>query len=282
MSVLKQNSKYAHQNSKVQERQTIYDEQSHSTWNYLYNKQLHNLQNKAIPIFLLCLKALKLPSTYVPTLYEVSKHLIKNTGWEIIEVNGLIDNKEFFTLLANKKFPSTTYIRSIEEVGISKDPDIFHELFGHVPMLMDLKHRHFVQKFGELGLRFNQTEQALLQRLYWYTYETGLINTTKGYRIFGGSLLSSIQESTHVFCDKVNKQSFDLVELLRTPYRADRVQDIYFILESVERFFALLDNEKLLHQALNKAYNLGEYPASFIIDGTKYESYNCCKFIIEN
>jgi phenylalanine-4-hydroxylase len=258
-----------------------YNDKDQETWSYLYRKQLINLQDKATYEFLQNLALLKLPENHIPSLSYVSNILKIATGWEVVEVNDLIKSTEFFELLANKKFPSTTYIRSENELGISKDPDIFHELFGHVPMLMSKKHSHYIQKFGKHGLSFNEIEREFLQRVYWFSYETGLINTKNGIKIIGGSLLSSFIESAHIFYNKVVIKPFSLIEVLRTPYRADTIQNVYFLLNNIEELFNILDNVESLKNAINKAYYMGEYPAPFGVKNTKYESVGLCKYIIK-
>jgi phenylalanine-4-hydroxylase len=283
MSHLKQNIEYSNLD-KIQEltsSSNTYKAQDQETWSYLYNTQLTNLEDKATPDFLGNLKSLMLPHNNIPSLSEVSDTLMESNGWEVVEVNGLINNDEFFNLLANKKFPSTTYIRGNNELNISKDPDIFHELFGHVPMLMNDEHAHYMQQIGKFGISCNDRDKALLQRLYWFVYEVGLIQTKNGMRIIGGSLLSSIEESKQAFANaNVVIKSFSLKEVLRTPYRADKLQNVYFVLNNIKDFFDILDKPQLLKNTINEAYHLGEYPASFIVENTKYESVRCCKYIV--
>jgi phenylalanine-4-hydroxylase len=230
-----------------------YSSKDHKTWSYLYSKQLINLQDKATPDFFQNLALLKLPEHHIPALSKISNALEAATSWEVVEVDGLITGGEFFDLLANKKFPSTTYIRSDGELGMSKVPDIFHELFGHVPMLMNIQHSHHMQQFGKLGLSLNARERALLQRVYWFIYEVGLMNTTNGVKIMGASLLSSFKESTHVFSNNIITKPFSLIEVLRTPYRDDIMPSIYFTLNSFDEIFDILDDVEYLKNAINEA-----------------------------
>ena len=256
-----------------------YSSKDHKTWAYLYGKQFINLQDKATPDFFQNLVLLRLPEHHIPALSEISNILKTATSWEVVAVDGLIPGEEFFDLLANKKFPSTTYIRSDSELGMSKTPDIFHELFGHVPMLMNQQHSHYMQQLGKLGLSFNERERVLLQRVYWFTYEVGLMNTKNGMKIIGASVLSSFRESNHVFSNKIITKPFSLIEVLRTPYRDDIMPSIYFTFNSFEEFFDTLDDVTYLRNSINEALHMEELPMPFVVENTINESIEYCEFM---
>lgn len=258
-----------------------YSIEEHAVWKTLYNQQIENLKNKAICKFFDYVNLYDLPSEYIPQLSEISLRLKKQTGWEIIRVEGLIDTITFFQLLANKKFPSTVNIRKRSELEISKDPDVFHEIFGHTVLLMEKEHAHYIQMFGKIALTLNKIELRLLQRLFWFTYEVGLIQTCEGVRIYGGSILSSLKESNHALnIENVNKKPFSILDILRTPYRADELQKSYYILDSFQTLFNILDNREYLVKKIWEAYFLGEFPSEFMIDDSLYISVNCCQRIL--
>ncbi len=257
-----------------------YSKNDHATWSHLYTMQENNLKDLAHPKVLGCLEKIALPKENIPQLKEISDRLCEETGWQISRVEDLIDSYEFFELLSNRIFPSTVYIRNSKELSLSRDPDIFHELFGHCPILLDKSHADLFQKFGILGLKLDEIERKFLQRLFWFTFETGLIMTNNGLKIYGGSLLSSIQESRYSITDtNVPRKSFDLISVFRTPYRADLLQGIYYIIQNFSQLYTILDDSDLIRKKIEIAYNLGEFLPSFPVEEKfeKYINYNICK-----
>jgi phenylalanine-4-hydroxylase len=259
-----------------------YSDDNHRTWEYLYKTQIINLQDLAYHRMLKCLEEFSLPKNYIPQLDEVSQKLYKKTGWQVSKVDDLIDGEIFFQLLSDRMFPSTIYIRSNDEASLSRDPDIFHELFGHCPILLDEMHANLFQKFGSLGLRLDQVQRAFLQRLFWFTFETGLIHTKHGLKIYGGSLLSSIKESRYAVEDSAPlKQEFNMIDMFRTSYRADLLQSIYYVITDFSQLHSMLDDIELIKKNIEIAYELGEFPPSFPIEKPyiKYMSYNICQHV---
>lgn len=258
--------------------QMIYSDNENAIWENLYNNQIELLKNKAFDKFLNNLDYLALPKASVPQLTEVSTKIKSVTGWQLVPVEGLIDYQNFFNLLANRKFPSTTYIRKSSELNLSKDPDIFHEIFGHSPMLLDIKYATAIQNFASTALKAPKLLQPLLQRVLWFTIETGLINTKNGLRIYGSSILSSALETIYSLNSNIPlRKNFSLIDVMRTPYRADILQPIYYVIDSYESLFDLLNEHDLILHSANQAYNLGEYKAHFPIVHNKYISINCCR-----
>lgn len=259
-----------------------YSEEEHNIWKCLYNKQFSNLQNLACAKVLECLNELSLPKSYIPQLYDVSKKLYQKTGWQISQVGDLIDGDAFFQLLSNRMFPSTIYIRGNDEVSLSKDPDIFHELFGHCSLLLDIEYANLFEKFGLIGLQFDKIQRMFFQRLFWFTFETGLVRTHLGLKIYGGSLISSIKESRYAIEDHAAiKQEFNMIDIFRTSYRADLLQSIYYIASDLSQFLTMLDDVDLIKRNIEIAYESGEFAPLFPIEKkySKYTSYNICKFI---
>lgn len=261
---------------------TQYEDENHKSWFSLYNNQIAYVRDKAEINLLKNLEVLSLPTSHIPDLLDVSQTLKKITGWEIVGVEGLVETLQFFKMLSKKQFPSTIYIRGSSASNLSYSPDIFHELFGHIPILMNDKHSEYVQKFGQLCLEFNEREVALLQRLYWFSYEMGLITTKEGLKIYGASLMSSYDEVKHAFSDKAVIKPFSLLDILRTPYRDDMVQSVYFKLSSFEELFEVLEDVKCLRSTINSAYYMGEYYPSFsTVNPTAGSSIGRCKFTVD-
>jgi phenylalanine-4-hydroxylase len=262
----------------------MYSDKDHKTWQYLYNTQTYNLQDIAHSNMLEYLKELSLPEDHIPQLGEISKVLHKKTGWQVCRAVDLLDGDAFFQLLADRKFPSTIYIRDNEEVLLSKDPDIFHEIFGHCPILLDGVFASLFEKIGLLGLQFDEIQRGFLQRMFWFTFETGLFDSSHGLKVYGGSLLSSIRESRYaVKSVEPIKRAFEMINIFRTSYRADLLQPIYYVISNFSELHTMLDNVDQIKKNMELAYNLGEFFPLFPVEQeySKYINYNICKFVHE-
>jgi phenylalanine-4-hydroxylase len=233
-----------------------YTEAEHAVWRTLYERQIKLIEDRAAKPFIEGVKTLQLSPDHIPQCKEVSNILQSLTGWSVTPVEALISFKEFFKLLANKQFPAASFIRVPEELDYLKEPDIFHELFGHGPMLTNPAFSNFTQEVGQFGLKANKQERAMLARLYWFTVEFGLLNTEEGLRIYGGGILSSKTETVYALEDKKPKRMpFDLLTVLRTPYRYDELQNTYFIIDSIDTLYNLLSDNLL--DAFHQARELG-------------------------
>ena len=240
-------------------------------WARLYKKQLQLLRHKAHPYFMALLEDLNLPLNRIPQLEEVSYTLRQRTGWSLVRVDGLIPYNEFFQLLANKLFPSTIKIRSSEK--FSKDPDIFHEIFGHCPLLLDVDYSNFLHMIGKIGLNSTIIEQVLLQRLLWFSIEVGLIHTQFGFRIYGGALISSPEEAQYAInSNKVKIKEFNILEVCRSPFRADVLQSVYYYINSFKDLYNVDLSKQNISRIVREASALGEYPAKFKVEFNKYSS----------
>ncbi|WNC69669.1 phenylalanine 4-monooxygenase [Thalassotalea nanhaiensis] len=244
--------------SKTADEHGIIDwtEEENSTWQKLYARQVACIKNKACDEFTLGLEKLNLPEDRIPQLDEVSKVLLKETGWQCHQVPALIGFGEFFRLLSERKFPVATFIRTTEEFDYLQEPDIFHEIFGHCPLLTNPSFANFTQLYGEIGLNASKEDRVFLARLYWFTIEFGLLNTENGLRIYGGGILSSPGETLYAMHDEsVIRKELDnaeqLVDVYRTPYRIDIMQPIYFMLNSIKELDKIgkLDLLALVEQA---------------------------------
>lgn len=239
-----------------------YTSEENAIWHELYLRQYPILQNRACDEFIHGLEVLNMPKDRVPQCPEISKELKKATGWELEPVPALIPFDRFFYLLANRKFPAATFIRTRKDINYLQEPDIFHEVFGHCPLLTNQAYADFTHTYGKLGLNANHQDRVMLARLYWFTIEFGLIRTQKGMRIYGGGILSSQNETVYsVESDIPQRKTFDALDALRTPYRIDIMQPIYFVLETFDTLYHLIDMD--LIGLINKARELGEYPPAF-------------------
>ena len=243
-----------------------YTDEEHAIWRDLTARQYTLLPGRACDEYLECLEKLNLPKDRVPQLEEVSANLRKATGWSVYPVPALISFKKFFTLLANKQFPAATFIRTREEFDYLKEPDIFHEIYGHCPLLMNPVYADFMQKYGELGLKVEKGDREMLARLYWFTVEFGLMQHKDGpLRIYGAGIVSSVGESKYALhSDEPERRPIDLVTLFRTLYRIDMYQRVYYVIESFEQLFDLINHDLL--GAIAEAKRLGPLKPTFPVD----------------
>lgn len=229
-----------------------YTADENSVWHDLYVRQMKLLENRACQEYLDGIEALGITPDHIPQIPEVNARLRSLTGWEVAPVPALIDFQAFFELMANKKFPAATFIRTREELDYIQEPDIFHEIFGHCPLITLPVYAEFMHEYGKLGLQANHQDRVMLARLYWFTVEFGLIQTTNGLKIYGGGILSSYGESQYCLdSDKPLRIPLDVVEAFRTPYRIDIFQPLYFVIKDFAELFHLskLDLLKLIESA---------------------------------
>jgi len=217
-----------------------YTDTEHQTWTTLYERQAALLPNRACNDFLAGLKALDFYSGGIPDFRRLSEKLMRLTGWQVVAVPGLVPEEVFFEHLANRRFPAGNFIRRPDQLDYLEEPDVFHDVFGHVPMLTNPIFADYMQAYGQGGLRAQQFGHlGNLARLYWYTVEFGLLNTQEGLRIYGAGIVSSRTETIFALDDpSPNRIGFNLKRVLRTPYRIDDFQQNYFVIDSLQ---SLLD-----------------------------------------
>lgn len=237
-----------------------YSDEEHAIWAELYARQSAAIQGRACPEFLHGLELLGLPKDRIPQLDEVSVVLKRETGWEVAPVPALIPFSQFFELLANRRFPAATFIRSREELDYLQEPDIFHEIFGHTPMLTHPYFAEFTQTYGRLGLAASKEDRVFLARMYWFTVEFGLIQPVgEPMRIYGGGILSSIGETEYAFAgEEPRRQRFRIQDVLRTPYRIDIMQPLYYVLEDLRELYELSRTDLMAEIAAARALGLFE------------------------
>ncbi|MEM9739996.1 MAG: phenylalanine 4-monooxygenase [Pseudomonadota bacterium] len=217
-----------------------YTAEEHNRWDRLFARQRTVLPGRACSAYLKALDALRLSSGGIPDLNRLSDRLEKLTGWRVVPVAELVPDDVFFDHLANKRFPAGAFIRPESEFEYLEEPDVFHDVFGHVPLLADPAFGDFMQAYGEGGARAMERGQLHhLARLYWYTVEFGLIREAGDLRLFGAGIMSSPDESVFALDDESpNRIEFDLKRVMRTKYIIDDFQQTYFVIDS---FDALLE-----------------------------------------
>ena len=239
-----------------------YSDEEDQMWSELISRQISMLKGKVCNQFIQALDVMNFPLDRNPQLHEVSQVLQKTTGWSVEPVPALIDFTSFYTLLANRKFPAATFIRRRDDIDYLQEPDIFHEIFGHTPLLTDSRFAKFTEAFGKAGLAADKQDHAMLARLYWFTIEFGLIQTSKGLRSYGAGIVSSPGELSHAMeSDIATLKPFDPIDVLRTPYRIDIYQPLYFTIESFDTLFEMADKD--LISLVKEARRLGMYQPTY-------------------
>ena len=225
-----------------------YTAEDQKVWKTLFDRQLINLQGKSCQEYLSCLYDMSsvLCPDRIPNFNDISQWFKDKTQWQIEVVPGMIPVDEFFELLANKKFCSSTWLRSWEELDYLEEPDMFHDVFGHIPLLANPVFSDFACEFVKLGMRAICNEKLLkeLQRLYWFTIEFGLIKNPDGLRIYGAGLMSSYGESISCLTHDVEVVPFDLEAILNQSFKNDEPQSKYFVIDSLTQLFESLKTLK--------------------------------------
>ena len=216
-----------------------YSAENHATWATLFARQREILPGRASQTFLRAQDAMGMSPDRIPRYTDLNRVLGEATGWQLIGVEGLLPELDFFDHLANRRFPVTWWIRRADQIDYIEEPDLFHDLFGHVPLLMDPRFADYMQAYGRGGVKAHAIGPDALQnltRLYWYTVEFGLIREAGGLRIYGSGIVSSKGESIHALeSDAPNRIGFDLERIMRTRYRIDTYQKTYFVIDSFEQ-----------------------------------------------
>lgn len=218
-----------------------YSTQEHATWKTLFERQTKLLPGRACDEFLQGMRDLPISADEIPDFRRLSDVLMKRTGWQIVAVPGLVPDDVFFEHLANRRFPAGHFIRKPHELDYLEEPDVFHDVFGHVPMLMNPAIADYIQAYGEGGLRAQGLGKlANLARVYWYTVEFGLLQQADGLRIYGAGIASSYTESVFALDDpSPNRLRFKLERVMQTNYRIDDFQETYFVIDDLDELLDL-------------------------------------------
>lgn len=230
-----------------------YTSADHATWKILFERQSKLLPGRACNAFVQGMRDLPIAADAIPDFRRLSDVLMRRTGWQVIAVPGLVPDDVFFDHLANRRFPAGNFIRRPHELDYLEEPDVFHDVFGHVPMLMNPAMADFIQAYGQGGLRAQQLGRlAQLARVYWYTVEFGLVQQGGDLRLYGSGIASSYTESQ--FCldnPSPNRLRFDLERVMRTDYRIDDFQESYFVIRDLDELldFTRIDFAPLYERA---------------------------------
>jgi len=216
-----------------------YTAEEHAIWRDLFARQFRLIERYAAPEFVAGARALQTSPDRIPRIDETNAILTATTGWQIVAVPGLIPENQFFAHLANRRFPVTVWIRRRDELDYLSEPDIFHDFFGHVPLLTNPTFARFMQAYGAAGPKaIASNGLKMLARLYWYMVEFGLLATPQGLRVYGSGILSSKSETVYsVESPQPNRIRFDLERVMLTDYLIDDFQQTYFVIDSFEQLF---------------------------------------------
>lgn len=218
-----------------------YSAEEHGVWKTLFERQSRLLLGRACDEFVSGMADLPMGADQIPDFRRLSDTLMQRTGWQVVAVPGLVPDEVFFEHLANRRFPAGQLIRKPHQLDYLEEPDVFHDVFGHVPMLMNPAIADYIQAYGVGGLRAQQLGVLnKLARVYWYTVEFGLVQQKDGLRIYGAGIASSASESVFALDDaSPNRLRFDLERVMRTNYRIDDFQETYFVIDSLDELLDL-------------------------------------------
>ena len=248
-----------------------YSTADHDTWRRLYQRQHEVLAGRACDEFLAAQDAMGMTPSRIPKFSDLNVILEATTGWTLMGVEGLLPELDFFDHLANRRFPVTWWIRRPDQIDYIEEPDLFHDLFGHVPLLMNPVFADYMQRYGRGGVKAHGIGADALQnltRLYWYTVEFGLIKQADGLRIYGSGILSSKGESIHCLeADAPNRIGFDLERIMCTRYRIDTYQKTYFVIDSFEQLMQATEPD--FTPLYVRLATQDSFPAGDVQDGDK-------------
>lgn len=240
-----------------------YNTEETAIWSELFKRQMTNLNGFACRAYLDGQSKLDFSADAIPQVPDVDARLLKLTGAGVEPVAALIPQEQFSTLLSNRRFPVATFIRRRENIDYIEEPDIFHEVFGHCPMLTNPEFCQFMERFGRLSLDLGPEYSERLFRLFWFTIEFGLIVEDGALKAFGAGIMSSPAEASHAASDDAEILPFDLETIFRTPYRIDIVQPVYFAIKSFAELAKSLDHD--IKSLIDRAAGLGDLPPRYEI-----------------
>ena len=220
-----------------------YTSDDFKVWKILFNRQLKNLKGIVADEFIQALKNLNFTAEKIPNFIEINKTLKKLTGWSIKTVPNISPPDEFFSLLSEKSFTTTCWLRSMNQIDYLEEPDMFHDVFAHVPLLSNKEYTSFFKEIGQIAMSVIDDSIKLkkLQRIYWFTIEFGLIKKHDKFKIYGAGIISSKEESNNVLSNKSQKKKFEVNIVMNQSFKIDVVQDTYYYIDSFEELTLSLD-----------------------------------------
>jgi phenylalanine-4-hydroxylase len=221
-----------------------YTHEDELVWKTLFERQMNQLNKVADQQYLEGLNRIGFSPDKIPNFKIVNERLAELTGWEIVVVPGIIDQATFFKMLANKKFPSSTWLRKMEDLDYLSEPDMFHDAFGHIPLLTNQTFCDFYRELGNVGVNYINKPDVIerLGRIYWFTVEFGLIRNNKEIKIYGAGILSSIGETKFSLSKVPKRKRFDILEIMDTDFDNSKIQDLYFVIESFDELLSSIRN----------------------------------------
>jgi phenylalanine-4-hydroxylase len=246
-----------------------YTPQEHAVWKTLFERQTRLLPGRACDEFVAGMRDLPIGPEQIPDFHQLNEVLMQRTGWQVVAVPGLVPDEVFFEHLANRRFPSGNFIRKPQQLDYLEEPDVFHDVFGHVPMLMNPALADYIQAYGQGGLRAQGLGKLhQLARVYWYTVEFGLVAEGQGLRIYGAGIASSATESVFALDSaSPHRVAFDLPRVLRTRYVIDDFQRNYFVIRNLDELLELAQIDFL--PLYEQASGLPEFEAGELAAGDR-------------
>lgn len=228
--------------AEVTQNWSAYSKADHDVWQILYAKRMQELESTASDVFLNGAELIGLSENNIPDLAQVNRRLDARTGWNAVPVGGFLPAKEFFASLAQRRFPTTVTIRSRDSIDYVPEPDIFHDVFGHVPLHSDSAFAGFLQRFGEAArLARSNAEVEMMARFFWFTVEFGLVRERGKTRIYGSGLISSAGDAANALGPLCDRRPFSVEAVVSQPFRIDELQDVLFTVESFDQLFEAVE-----------------------------------------
>jgi phenylalanine-4-hydroxylase len=234
-----------------------YTTEDFHVWRLLFDRQMITLKDKASPLYLEAVDKIGFNAYEIPDFKKVNIRMQSLTGWCLTTVPGLVPQKDFFELLAQKIFPATCWLRTLAELDYIEEPDMFHDVFGHAPLLVNPEYANFMHAFGKLALKWMHDPKAieLLGRIYWFTIEFGLLNENGKDKAFGAGIISSPGEILHATTDVSGKRPFNIEDISDSTYHTDKLQDTYFVIDSFSQLCNCIEDvEGHLNSAIKRRY----------------------------
>ena len=231
-----------------------YRDEDFEVWKILFDRQMENLPMAASEAFMTGLDKIKFQATSIPDFGETNEILMDLTGWKLVVVPGIVRDYTFFELMSNRCFPATTWLRKMKELDYLEEPDMFHDVFAHVPLLTNQAFVDFLEALSKIGLAYHDDPYAIdiLSRIYWYTVEFGLIAESSGTKIYGAGILSSAGETKFCLSGQPPHHKFDVKKIASTGYAKNVFQDEYFVIESYEELYVSIPQVEQVVETMAK------------------------------
>lgn len=235
-----------------------YTEEDFEVWKILYNRQIENLPSAASDAHLKGMKKINFVAKEIPHFDRINETLQETTGWKLAVVPGIVPDYTFFELMSNRRFPATTWLRKMDELDYLEEPDMFHDVFAHVPLLTNQHFVDFLEELSKIGLSYVGNDYAIeiLSRIYWFTVEFGLIQEDHGKRIYGAGILSSAGETKFSLSNEPPHYDYNVQTIANTDFRKDVFQDRYFVIQSYEQLFDSIPEIKEVITKMNEEHQM--------------------------